>query len=395
MVVDPSGNVYIAGTSAEPGHRPSVHGRGAGLVRRGDFQHRFVPVAARIYQVGGAAVSQHMNVTFAGGHVIVAFGWFGTLTYDMGQNRSHRPPMICSSPRSIRTPATRSGTRRSASSGNSDTIEQVSVGANGNIYIAGGMGGTMTGLTGTGFPVMYVNDGGAGPFEAYAVELDPFGTPKFSVAFGDPTNAGSTYATGIASAGGTLALSGYYYTTVDFGNGPVMNQGGQDGFVVGYDEATSSTKFAVPLSGPGTDVIQSVDVDAWGEVFAVGSYGRDGYSATLGTTILPQAPTNTAGMVVAKWDATGNLLWNHPFIPSTPDGGVLTTGIEEILSPSRVRVTSSGQAVTTGFMSGTTDFGGGYQALLSTIYYKYCRKFGICTCSQGPPIDGFVGVWQP
>jgi len=218
-----------------------------------------------------------------------------------------------------------------------------------------------------------------------------------SLAYGDPNNLGAVYMTGVASSAGTLALSGYFDGTgaIDFGKGLVTSQGNDDGFVIAYDEATSTTKFVNILAGVGTDGFDAVDVDQWGEVVAAGTYGRDSSTAAIGTTLLPQPPTSTAGMVLAKWSATGTALWVHPFIPSAPDGGVLTVPTEEILVSVRVHTNSAGQVALIGNMSAGADFGSGYQGILSTLVPTYCHKIGFCKCSNGPPIDGFVGLWQP
>jgi hypothetical protein len=404
VAVDSAGNAYIAGssTSASITLGTSVNGptsfvakiSGAGAYL---WSHLFT-VAGGPVNTGNDSGSL-IHVAVSGSNVIVSFGWGGVLTYDSSQTLASGPGA------DIYVAALDQGTGNTTwheafgSSSGPDRVEQIATNASGNIYIVGGMAGTMTGLTGNGFPVGYVGDAGTTNGDAYVVELDPTGTPVMSLVYGDPNNLSGAYMRGVASSGGTLALVGYFAGTgpIDFGAGPVTSQGDDDGFVIAYDEATSTTKFVDILAGVATDGFDAVDVDPWGEVVAAGTYGRDSSSATLGTTLLPQPPTDTGGMVLAKWSATGTALWTHPFIPSAPDGGTLNVPSEEILVSVRVHTNSAGQVALIGNMSGGADFGSGYQSILSTLTPKYCLKAGnVCHCSGfEPPIDGFVGLWQP
>ncbi len=265
------------------------------------------------------------------------------------------------------------------------------------------MQGTLTGLSGPGFPLVTGGDGGTTGTEAYVVKLDATGKPVYAFAETSDPTAGASFGLGVAESGNTLAIGGYFLGTVDLGQGPVTSQGGYDGFVSVIDETSMKATTVAPLAGLGDDSIRSVALDAWGNLFLAGTYGDNTpASASLGTALLPQTTTGVVGMVLAKFDPTGKLLWSHPFVPTAPDGGVAdpSGGDHQSIVAMRLRALASGEVAVAGEMSGGVDFGAGYQQVLSTLNVPtYCGLIisgghSYCSCGARVP-DGFVGVWHP
>ena len=252
---------------------------------------------------------------------------------------------------------------------NDDSVEQIVPTSNGDVLLVGTMNGTMTGPTGTGFPLSIIGDGGGGS-DAYLVKLDGSGNAVYAMAFGD-TGASNTNGASVSYANGLVAVSGYFFGTVDFGKGSVTAQAGVDGFLVVLDDATRKASYVATLAGSGDDYIRGVALDAWGDALVVGMYGNGnigGSSSQLGaSTVFPQTVQSVNAMVVAKLSPTGSVLWSHALMPTGPDGGAVDPSVNvAILDGVRARATNAGQLVVAGGMNNGADFGKGYQPLLSS-----------------------------
>ena len=420
VAVDATGTIYVTGTTtARYFYLKDIFPGPVSFVAA--FSNAGTPLWDHLYSVDGGAVNgfvddhstngyadalrTKMSLAVAGGKVFVAFGFSGTLQFEQADAGA---ATVSSTTQSIFVTAldAKSGAtewHETLSSAGDDLVEQVVATPQGGAVLTGTMQGTMTGVTGTDFPLVAGGDAGnAGP-EAYVIKLDASGKPVYAFTYATDPTVGTSGALGVAEGTGVVAVGGYFQGAVDFGAGPVTSQGGYDGFVAVVDEATLKPKFVVPLAGAGNDAIDGVALDAWNELFAVGPYGEGTpAAASFGATLLPQTQAGVVPMFLAKTDATGKQLWSHAISPSAPDGGAADTsnGEPQSVFGTRIHTTASGQVAVTGEMSGGANFGAGYQSVLSTLHAPaYCifianGQNSHCQCETRVP-DGFIGVWQP
>jgi hypothetical protein len=346
----------------------------------------------------------------AGSNVVVAASFSSSITYDTGmtlnsQTGSDEDVFITALDQA-------GGTTQWAGefgSTNNDNVGAITATPTGAVLLAGLMTGTMQGLQGAGMPVTLLGDAGTGG-DLYILKVDPSGKAIYNLVYGDP-NSGTT-AGGIAYGNGAIAVAGTFSGSIDFGKGTFTSMG-NDGMLFVVDETSKKTTFATQLGGAASDGFTTVAIDPWGEIIGAGYYGNQNASAQLGSQVLQQTTLNTAGMVLAKWNPTGSLLWYHAYVPTldggappyvTPDSG----NAPEAITPARVQVTSKGVVVVAGTMGGGADFGKGYEGQVSTFPWGRCTCFKCypgCfiinppTCcntpSAGWSADGILGVWQP
>ena len=211
----------------------------------------------------------------------------------------------------------------------------VAVDAQGNIAVAGYMGGT-------------ANFGGgvltsAGGWDAFVVKLDKDGKHLWSKVFGDPLDQ---EALGVAfDAAGNVIVTGYFEGTIGF-NGLMPPSytavAFQDAFVVKLDP-NGATLWSRAFGGDGSEYAVGVAADDSANVLVTGSY--DG-TIDFQLGLSPPAEDMLDGFVV-KLSPGGVPLWEKSF------GGV---GDDEGLA---VTTGPMGHAFVTGYFDETVDFGGG------------------------------------
>lgn len=171
----------------------------------------------------------------------------------------------------------------------------IGVDGTGNIVLTGTFLGTV--------------DFGAGPLtnpspvaNVFLAKLDPNGSAIWSQQFG-PSSADVTDL-GVG-AGGTIAIIGSMWSTVDFGSGPLTSAGGSDGFVAVFD-ANGGALWSKRFGSVNDDSGHGVAVDG-ADVALTGRF--------LGAIDLGAGPivSTTERGFAAKLDATGNLVWAQAF----------------------------------------------------------------------------------
>jgi hypothetical protein len=352
-------------------------------------------------------------ITLAGSHVVVAMTYQGSLTYDTGTTVSADAGTYDDNVFVTALDPTSGATIWAGSFGSQayDSVNAMTATPQGDVVLTGTIGGTASGLAGAGMPLVQLGDAGTGT-DLYVLKIDASGSSTYGLVFGEQSSTAQP--NGIAYRNGTVAVAGQFNGNVDFGKGPLA--GTYDGVVFTIDDATKSTKWVAPLTGAAYDGFNSVAIDAWGEVVAAGYYGNANASAQIGAQALPQTSIEVSGMALAKWDASGTLLWAHGYIPTLNGGAPPYTtpdasDVPNMITPSRVMTTSTGQVVVVGTMTGGADFGKGYQGQLSTYGFARCTCTGFkacltCSINVNPPAccstvtpgysgDGIVGVWQP
>ncbi|WP_437836578.1 hypothetical protein [Sorangium sp. So ce1153] len=208
--------------------------------------------------------------------------------------------------------------------------EGVAVDASGNVSFVG----LLTGQADFGGGVLT----SAGQNDIVVVKLDPLGNHLWSKVFGD---ADDQYGITIASdASGNVVVGGWFLGTVDFGGGPLVASGLNDGFAAMLD-ASGNHVWSRSIGGGGNDAVISVALDATGNAAVLGSF--EGV-ADLGGGPVPSAGAND--IFVAKYDGAGGHVWSSRF----GDTAVAYGG---------VAFDAAGDVYAAGELYGNVDFGSG------------------------------------
>jgi hypothetical protein len=176
--------------------------------------------------------------------------------------------------------------------------------------------------------------------DIFVAKFDATGTHVWSERFGDNN---VQVATGVAvDAAGDVFVTGINMGTVDFGLGaPLTSAGAEDVFLVKLDP-TGRALWAKDLGDPASQLAYGVAVDAAGNVAIVGSFE--------GTMDLGNGPLASAGLYdiyVAKFDTNGTALWSKRFGDASNQFGAF------------IAADATGNLAFTGSIEGATDFGAG------------------------------------
>ncbi|MCH2046228.1 MAG: SBBP repeat-containing protein [Saprospiraceae bacterium] len=205
---------------------------------------------------------------------------------------------------------------------------------------------------------------------------------------------GSSYDEGRAikvDASGNVYTTGTFLGTVDFDPGVgvvnLTSTGGGDVFVQKMD-ALGNFLWAKSFGGTGYDFVESITVDAQGNVYTTGSFiGTVDFDPGVGTVNI----TSTGGddIFVQKLDASGNFLWAKSFEGASDNIG------------NSITVDTSGNVYVTGIFEGTVDFDPGagvtnltavgdydifVQKMDSLGNFLWAKSFG------GPMYDNVVSI---
>lgn len=137
----------------------------------------------------------------------------------------------------------------------------VAVDASGNVIIAGILSGT---TDFGGGPLT-----SAAGQDVFVAKLDPTGNHLWSKRFG---GAGNQIGIGVAtSQAGDIAVTGWMTGTLDFGGNPMTSAGGDDGFVAVLD-SSGNHLWSKRIGGTGHDGLRSAAFDKWGNVGVIGYF---------------------------------------------------------------------------------------------------------------------------
>lgn len=163
----------------------------------------------------------------------------------------------------------------------------------GNVFVTGYFSGTAAFGTTT---LVATNN------NVFIVKSDSLGNVLWAKQTGGTGNAyGNSVST---DALGNVFVTGQFQGTATFGTSTLTSAGHNDIFIAKYD-ATGNLLWVKQAGGTGNDAGISVSTDALGNVFVTGSFRE---TATFGITILTPVVGNY-NVFIAKYDATGNLLW--------------------------------------------------------------------------------------
>ena len=182
----------------------------------------------------------------------------------------------------------------------------------------------------------------AGGMDAFVVKFSSTGSHLWSKRFGSTSgDAGNSIA---VDGSGNVVVAGYFQGTVDFGGGPLASAGSKDIFMVKFS-STGSHLWSESFGDTSDQEAVAITVDGNSNVIVTGSF--------RGTVDFGGVPLSTStfypDIFVTKFSPAGSHLWSESF--GDPDNET-----ERITA---VAVNGSGNAVVTGYFSGTMDFGVG------------------------------------
>lgn len=227
------------------------------------------------------------------------------------------------------TVPTKSWAKALASDGKGTTVFSA-VDKDGNIYLTGGVFGTLD--FGPGCKTLQSSDPSAKTRDVYVAKIDGAGVCKWSARFGDASHDQTAYAIAVSSTG-IVAITGINQGEVDFGKGPIT----KTLLVATFDSMTGDAVWSRGLGdGWGTGVAVQGDGSVW-----IAGKVSGGDPVTIG-----QTSAADQGGFIARLDPGGNSGWVKGF------KGVYNEGHS-------VAVGKDGNAVATGtYFGDVINFGG-------------------------------------
>lgn len=190
----------------------------------------------------------------------------------------------------------------------SDVSNSIAVDASGNMYITG-----YTYSPSITFGSITLTPNNGIQTEMFIAKFDPSGNALWAKSAGGMKDDFGN-AVSVDAAGNVFAVGNFESDSVSFGNTTLHNSGGSastsDGFVVKFD-VNGNVLWAETVGGPYEDFPNSISTDALGNSYVAGTF--------LNNTIIGSTTLNGTGgydCFVAKYDASGNVLW------ATSAGGI-------------------------------------------------------------------------
>ncbi|NOK35019.1 DNRLRE domain-containing protein [Corallococcus exercitus] len=158
-----------------------------------------------------------------------------------------------------------------------------------------------------------------------------------------------------AAPDGGWVVAARFYTSGDFGGGPVNAPAYLVLAKYGPDGSHQWSRSYVPfVTGGVPDItVGGLAVTSLGNILIAGSYSG---SPDLGTGALPATYGNMPGVFIAKYSPNGTPVWSKGFLAGTPQVGSLEKVPARALA---VATDASGSLIVTGRFSGQMDLGGG------------------------------------
>ncbi|MCI0452451.1 MAG: T9SS type A sorting domain-containing protein [Candidatus Latescibacteria bacterium] len=211
-------------------------------------------------------------------------------------------------------------------------LESVAVDGSGNVVLTGYYDGTVD--FGGGQLVSVAGN------DIFLAKLSSTGSHLWSQRFGNSSNDqwGESVAT---DASGNVIATGHFESTVNFGGSTLTSAGGDDIYLVKFDEDGGHT-WSQRFGTTGNQTAKAVTIDALGGIALTGYYAStiDFGGGTL---------TNNGGVdiFVARFDPSGGHIWSAAF------GGTTDQQAEAIA------IDGAGKIALGGHFFSTVDFGGG------------------------------------
>ena len=231
-----------------------------------------------------------------------------------------------------------------------ESLGDITIDTDGNVYTFGGFSGTADFDPGPGVYEIVTPDGAL-----YVTKTDANGNFVWARAFRHQAVAG--FGTAIAidvDASGNVYTTGEYFGTMDFDPGTpefLMTSAANDDVFMCKLDSDGNLVWAKTLEGIGSDEQpKDIEVDATGAIYISGSYrGFIDFDPGPGTFNLP-IPANNVGTFYGKYDTNGNLVWVKEIHYPVPPGYTGWPGGESLI------LDASGNIYSTGTFRATMDF---------------------------------------
>jgi hypothetical protein len=223
--------------------------------------------------------------------------------------------------------------KKFGSAGGTDVAFGVATDPSGNIFVTGYFNNTVDFGNGIGLV-------SAGGIDAFIAKYAPNGATLWSRRMGAGGTDVSLSVTVDPSTGNPV-IAGYFVGNSDFGGGALVNAGSNDIVVAKYDGNSGAHTWSKGLGSTGTDIGNSVAVDASGNVVVTGYFNN---TVNFGGAGLVSAGGDE--IFVAKYNSSGTHQWSQRFGSTGSDQG------------SAVAVDASGNVVVGGQFNNTVNFGG-------------------------------------
>ncbi len=183
-----------------------------------------------------------------------------------------------------------------------DYANSVTSDAAGNVYVAGYF--RSNSIT---FGTITLTNGSLGANKIFIVKYDALGNAIWAKS---PQGQGvEAIAYSITfDHSGNIYVAGYFSSTITFGSTVLNSIGSHDLFLAKYDPS-GNVLWAKSAGGRGTNYVIAycVTTDPTGNVYLAGSFSSD--TLTFGSTNLINAGGHLEDIFIAKYDASGNVVW--------------------------------------------------------------------------------------
>lgn len=336
IAVDSVGNVLVTGSfngTVDFGDGPLVSAGG-----KDGFLVKLDPAGATLWskQIGGASGQEGVGVAAAAQGDIVLLGTFyGSI--DLGGGALSNVDSLTDIFLARLTAAGDHVWSKSFGGPDWHVATDVAVDAAGGVVF----GGNFQGDINLGGQTFSRAPGGLTNADIFLAKLDGGGNHVWSRAFLDDHDDPAFFEIA-TDAGGAVVVAGGARGTLDFGAGPLVAAGNTDAFIVKLDAAGDAV-WSQRFGGGSNQQFGGVAVDAAGNVVTTGFYwGSD--TMDVGSGPLPGGFQATS-LIVAKWNAAGQLVWARPTVSQYDTQGV------------GVAVDGQGAVFVTGDTEGGVNFG--------------------------------------
>ncbi|MES2679656.1 MAG: SBBP repeat-containing protein [Bacteroidota bacterium] len=191
---------------------------------------------------------------------------------------------------------------KSAGGTDSDVGRSVSIDSNGNAFVTGYTRSPMLAIG--AYSLSNANSGQ----NVLIAKYDPNGTVLWAKSVGGTNAAFWGQGTSIsADVNGNTLVGGFFLnSSITFGTYTLTNAGSHDLFIVKFDP-NGTVLWAKSAGGTMGDISAAISSDANGNAFLTGTF--QSASIVFGTYTLTNASPPNPTIFVAKYDASGNILW--------------------------------------------------------------------------------------
>jgi len=301
--------------------------------------------------------------------------------YDGAGNTSGKSTQICATTQaSSQQPGAHIWSKRYGGL-SSDYGRAVKVDSNGNVIVAGRFMGSTVDFGGG--PLTNI-----GSMSLFVAKYNVQGSHLWSKAFGGAGSSVLVQSIALDSNDDVMVI-GYFSGAVNFGGGVLTSAGLNDIFIAKYSGASGTHQWSRRIGSINDDFGYGIVVDSSGNIVVTGSF--KGQVDFGGVTL--QGYYTSLETFVAKYSATGTLLWAKNFVNTGDDVGY------------SIATDASGNIFMTGYFSGKIDFGGGLlsNAGLYDIFvvklspaglHQWSKRFGSTSndLGYGIAVDGSGNV---